>query len=497
MAAGFLSIESKRFWPVIAVVVAAVVGLLVVLPEDRISGEPTVGDKLIAVRTDRAALQARADGVARVELLEALRVAGLLGDTLIARDEPLRDRAFGRLPERRRQAFAELEALNAALRDALERPGEGARLGAQQAAAKATAELDRFAAAGDGPVVLSYTPRYVPPRQAAAELNLAPGNTVPPSAEGALRLESRRDRVAGAPAPTVSRYVPPFAVPGDDDPPVEVEIVGLHLSGGGARPVLTIGDWRGEATIAPERLRFAVPRSAFSSDAARTGFATGALILRAGSRNVTFQLLFTVLPDRPGSFAFDQRIHTTELESNTLVSPEILARAPAGETRTVRRCFDPPSGWRFETGTQRVVIVERLGWVDDVPDETMNGGAVELVPPEQPGQLCLAVVAKPVAKEARTATIGRFETTLVRDKPVEKVVQSGIRALDWREPARLPIEPGMAEWKLYVRLFDEIDGELGGKANAGAPTSRLPFLRVAIEDEGRQMVLSMDPTAGP
>ncbi|MBR2817323.1 MAG: hypothetical protein IKE60_21875, partial [Reyranella sp.] len=134
MAAGFLSIESKRLWPAIAVVVAAVVGLLVVLPEDRITGEPTVGDRLIAVRTDRAALQARADGVARLELLEALRVAGLLGDTLIARDEPLRDRAFGRLPERRRQAFAELEALNAALRDALERPGEGARLAAQQAA---------------------------------------------------------------------------------------------------------------------------------------------------------------------------------------------------------------------------------------------------------------------------------------------------------------------------------------------------------------------------
>ena len=501
MAAGFPSIESKRFWPIVAVAVAAVVGLLVALPEDRITGEPTVGDRLISVRTDRAALQARADGVARVDLLEALRVAGLLGDTLIARDEPLRERAFARLPDRRRQAFAELDALNAALRDALERPGEGARLAAQQAAAKATTELDRFAAAGDGPVVLSYTPRYVPPRHAAAELNLAPGKSVPPAADGALRLDNRadgrRDRAAEPPAPTVSRYLPPFAAAGDDDPPVDVEIVGLHMSSGTSRPVLAIGDWRGEATVAPERLRFSVPRSAFASDAARTSFTTGTLTLRAGGRNVTFQLLFTVLPDRPGSFAFDQRIHTTELESNTLVSPEILARAPAGETRTVRRCFDPPSGWRFEAGSQRVVIVERLGWVDDVPDETMNGGSVELVPPEQPGQLCLAVVAKPVAKEARTATIGRFETALVRDKPVERVVQSGIRGLDWREPARLPIESGMAEWKLYLRLFDEIDRELAGKANAGAPSSNIPFLRIAIEDEGRLMVLTMDPSAGP
>ena len=67
-----------------------------------------------------------------------------------------------------------------------------------------------------------------------------------------------------------------------------------------------------------------------STDARRTSFAAAALSIRRGSRTVLFQLLFTVLPDRPGSFAFDQRVRTTTLESNTLVSPEILSRAPAG-----------------------------------------------------------------------------------------------------------------------------------------------------------------------
>ncbi len=224
---------------------------------------------------------------------------------------------------------------------------------------------------------------------------------------------------------------------------------------------------------------------------------TGSLALRHASRAVTFQLLFTVLPDRPGSFAFDQRIRTTELETNTQVSPEILARAPAGETRTVRRCFDPPPGWRFDSEKRRVVIVERLGWVDDTPDETMNAGAVEFVTPESPDQICLAVIARPVNKEARTATIGRFETTLVRDKPVESVVQSGIRALDWHEPARprdRARHDGMETLPPPARRDRPRVRRQGGCRGAAV---RNPFLRITIEDDGRMLVLQADPTAGP
>jgi hypothetical protein len=184
-------------------------------------------------------------------------------------------------------------------------------------------------------------------------------------------------------------------------------------------------------------------------------------------------------------------VQSTTPESNTLVSPEILARAPAGETRKVRRCFDPPPGWRFDQERRRVVIVERLGWHDDLGDPTLNGGSVEFVPEEKPGQICVAVIARPVTRQARTATIGRFEATLLRDRPVEQVVKSGIRALDWHEPARVPIEPGMAEWKLYVRLFDEIDREF---ASTGASTA---FLRISRDDDGQAIVLQADPAAEP
>ena len=456
----------------------------------------TIGEKLAVLRSERASLQARADGEARVGLLQAFRVASLLTDALAARYESGAERGFDKLPAVRQQPFAEVDRLNAAIRDALDRSGEGARHAAGKATAQAALRLDQIAGLDDAPIVLSYTPRFVPPRRATGELTLTPGASGSPPQEGVLRLDvppAVRGSTAPSAVPTVPRYAPDFAGPREDDPLVEVEIVGVLLtSGGGPPPILAIGSWRGEATLAPERLRYSVPRSAFANDAARTTFASGSLLVRHGSRTATFQLLFTVLPDRPGSFALDQRVRAVELESNTLVSPEILARAPAGETRTIRRCFDPPPGWRFDKARRRVVIVERLGWLDDIADPTLNNGSVEFVPAKDPNQICVTVVARPVTKAARTATIGRFETTLVRDVPVEQVLKSGIRALDWREPARVPIEPGMIEWKLYVRLFDEIDRQIDRAVPSG-----ITFLHIDLEDDGKTLVLQADPTAEP
>ena len=435
---------------------ALLVGLLAafayLLVREEVPGTaPTVGEKIALLVAARASLQARADGEARISLLPAFRAASLVTDALAARSETDAERAFDGLPPVRRQVFAEIAALNGALRDALERPSVEARLAALKEAERVTAELDRLAGLDTAPLILSFTPRFVPPR--------------------------------GVADATGSR---------DQDPPVEIEVVGPRLaSAGGPPPVLAVGAWRGAATVAPERLRFAVPRAAFATDSKRTLFAIGTLSVRGSGRSAAFQLLFIVLPDSPGAFALDQRVQTTTPESNTLVSPEILARAPAGETRTVRRCFDPPPGWRFDQERRRVVIVERLGWHDDLGDPTLNGGSVEFVPEEKPGQICVAVVARPVTRQARTATIGRFEATLVRDRPIEQVVKSGIRALDWREPVRVPTEPGMTEWKLYVRLFDEINHEF---STTEASTA---FLRITRDDAGQAIVLQADPAAEP
>ena len=88
----------------------------------------TIGEKLASLRAERASLQARADGEARIGLLQAFRVASLLTDALAARYEPDAERVFDRLPPARLPPFAEVDRLNAAIKDALDRPGEGERL---------------------------------------------------------------------------------------------------------------------------------------------------------------------------------------------------------------------------------------------------------------------------------------------------------------------------------------------------------------------------------
>ena len=80
----------------------------------------------------------------------------------------------------------------------------------------------------------------------------------------------------------------------------------------------------------------------------------------------------------------------------------------------------------------------------------------------------------------------------MHDLPVDRVVQSGVRALDWREPVSLPIEPGTIDQRLYVRLFDEVDIEIAGLAS-----SRAPFLRMDVDKARETVTLTVDPTAEP
>ena len=472
---------------------AVVAGASLLERSDIVGSGPTLGEQIAMIKAERARLQARAGAEAWIELLPAFRIATLLTDALSARTDGEEARMVDALPIGRRQAFADIDALDAALRAALAQPGDGARLAVAPAAERARASLERLAGVDELPLVLQFTPRFVPPRRAAGELIVAPPGAPAAVPQGGLSLSPLGKPGVAPTVAAVPRYAPAFATPREGDPPVTVEIVGLHLAPEGTPlPVLAIGNWRGQATVAPERLRFAVPRAAFTTDAVRTAFAMGLLTFRRGSRTLPVELLFVVLPDRPGSFAFDQKVRTSAPEANTLVSPEILVRAPAGESRTVRRCFDPPAGWRFDKQNRRVVVVDRLGWLDDVTDPTLNGGGIEFAADEAAEQICVVVTAKPVTKGARTATIGRFEATLVRNRIEERVVQSGIRALDWRETIHVPIEPGTAEWKLYVRLFDEIDREFDGRISSGTP-----FLHAAVEDGGRELVLRADPALEP
>ena len=189
----------RRALAAAALLVALLAAISYLLVRDEAPGTgPTVGEKIALLMAERASLQARADGEARISLLPAFRAASLVTDALAARSSADAERAFDSLPAARRQVFAQLAALNGTLQEALERPTIEARLAALKAAERATAELDRLAGLDTAPLILSFTPRFVAPRGAA-------------DAAGSR----------------------------DQDPAVQVEVVGPHLaSSGGPPPVL-------------------------------------------------------------------------------------------------------------------------------------------------------------------------------------------------------------------------------------------------------------------
>jgi hypothetical protein len=456
------------------------------------AGEPATDERLVQLRSERSALQSHADAAAQLALFQPLRIAGFLTDALSVR-ETSAGRALDALPPPGRDGFAALSSLNDSLREALARPGDRARARTAAAAAQAAKALEALAG-DDRPLVLQAMPRVVPPRRGGGELALVPHEPPVPPADAELHPPPAAPTPADETTPSTVRYAPDFVEAAAEDPAVEIEIAGLRLASD-APATLSIGGWRGEAAdAAPERLHFSVPRRAFATDASRASLSIGLLALRSGGRLVTFEMPFLVLPDRPGSVAFDQKLRWTVPESKTLLSPEIVVRAPNGEKRSLRRCFDPPEGWRFDKKDRRVVIVERLGWLNDISDETLNGGTVEFAQDETAEQVCLIVNARPVTAGARTATIGRFEATLVRDQTQERTVQSGVRALDWNETLRLPIEPEAVERKLYVRLFGSVR-EFDDPIPSGPTPSGMSFLRITREDN--VLVLQADPSAGP
>lgn len=502
---GLLVAAGRRSWIAAgaAVCAAVVLGLvyLVGRSEPPRAG-PTVGERLATLAAERATLQAQADGETRIDLVGAFRVASLLLDALSARHEDDRERPLDALPAPRRKLFADLEELDTALRESMTFPGDGSRRAARVAAQLAQGSLDRLA--GDGAsLVLQFSPRFVPPRRNGGDLRLDPPSGPRPAAwlslSPILPLGVGIHGSTETLSPVVPLYAPAFSGIGAADPPVEIEIAAVGFDLDSAPPVLTIGSWRGTARVSPLRLHFLVPRDAFPTEGTRATFVSGRLSARRAARTETFELLFVVLPDRPGAFALDQKVRAMVPEATTLVSPEILARADAGETKTVRRCFDPPPGARFDKSQRRVVEVERLGWLEDVGDPTLNDGKVEFAANEGPDQICVVVTAKPVNKDARTATIGRFEATIVRDRPEDKAVQSGVRALDWYEAVRVPLEPGAVEWRLYVRMLGEINREFDAPlvGQAAVLPEGVPFLRISRDAAGKNLILRADPAAEP
>src|SRR4249919_3563044 len=115
MTAGPKSMRARLALAVLALATA----LAVVERADALPSAPTIEERLVRLRSERTALQARADGEARLGLLAPMQIAGLLTDALSVREPLDAGRALEELPEPRRRAFGALAALNDMLKEAV------------------------------------------------------------------------------------------------------------------------------------------------------------------------------------------------------------------------------------------------------------------------------------------------------------------------------------------------------------------------------------------
>ena len=123
------------------------------------------------------------------------------------------ERILASLPAVGQSAFNQAATFNATIKEALDRPGEGARLAVQTAALDARAALERLAEGDDTPFVLAITPRFVPPRRGAAELTLAPRPPPVLPEDRVLRLDAPRPPGGGTTGAVMPRYVPDLSLP--------------------------------------------------------------------------------------------------------------------------------------------------------------------------------------------------------------------------------------------------------------------------------------------
>jgi hypothetical protein len=135
--------RQKIFAVAVALCVAVALAMLFVRADAPRIGA-TIGERLLALRAERATLQARADGEARISLLQAFRTAGLLTDALAARYESDAERAFDGLPAARCQSAFKRDPGSASKRD----PPEGRVLTSAHPPSELFGRLTIRAAAG-------------------------------------------------------------------------------------------------------------------------------------------------------------------------------------------------------------------------------------------------------------------------------------------------------------------------------------------------------------
>lgn len=296
--------------------------------------------------------------------------------------------------------------------------------------------------------------------------------------------------------PMITAYFPSYIGPTSLVQDVMVTATGFRLQDAEyGNPKLFIGNKEFPSSqLTDVSVGFVIPRTAFKSAKSGTAIESATVKLFrkpdkmfGGTREIEFQLMFTVLPETLGSFAVStvERVERTDI-MDYASAPPLTATIYGGGIVPSSQCYHPPSGYKFEVGTASAVETARTGLKHKNTSPSINIGTVSLDPEHAatPERICIKVTAATGCKECAGSTSGRLEAKVVKRYYDDVRRESGHKPLGWNSDERIPIPNNANVESITVKLFGDV-------TKMGSPTSppNIPFVSFDYDPRSQSIFL--------
>ena len=278
--------------------------------------------------------------------------------------------------------------------------------------------------------------------------------------------------------PLIVNHSPSFVPPKVVSAVVPITISGQRLHQiGASRPVLKIGDAVYPASdVEDGTLAFVVPRAAFEVRETGTAFTTAVLTVfrvdgswsnwrnwvpfhSAVEEEIQFPLLFTVLPERLGTYTVTTVEPVAKTDSRPFKWPrELSAEKYGGGPAFDPVCWSPEKGYLFDLNTVKLVEDIHIGAKDNNGQAPAinTGGIIFVDGGELEKLICLEAVANTLCTECGAKTEGHLEVQMVRtyfeDGPAKTTEP---KPLQWSDEP-VPLSQTASSQILNLDFFGEL-----------------------------------------
>lgn len=416
-----------------------------VVPEvvtDVLNPKSTVEDIIGKFRSEMSALIAQAGGEARATLTQAYQLADVMVATLqVAYADSLK-KTFQELDGQQQKAFQDTY-------NVLRKIDKGVTQETNQVVYLSDTWATTLNSIANGrPLIIRYGPNYIQPQ----------------GFEGKLRI-------------TVQGFNP------------DRENPSLKIGTKEFQPNEKFGN----------QLSFVVSRTDFPFMERRTDFAYAKLTLYDSRqwlglghrRPVSYDLIFLVLPNKLGTYQYQQIVSVPKTETRDWSATIATGRTTTDNAEN-EACWSPPNGTIFDLGTVKL-DAQVMGWfADGGRDNRYNqGGAKWFTQPtlssdNTPTQkICVHLYARPTERNSSAQTQATVSAQTVRDYSEDATTDTGAVELEWDHDKSLDLNSNAKRSILSIRLFDEISHVLP----ATSP-SDLQYLEITPDTRNGVVILA-------